>query len=403
MTARGTALDALRAPNFALLWTAQVISGFGDKITLFALAFVTWELTRSALSTTLAIVVSSVPYAVFGFVGGAIADALGHRRAMIACDLIRVVAVGLIPLALAAGLPLAVSYALVLVAALCSAVFAPARMGIVPDLVPREHLGSGNAMVYASDRTVEIVGAVVAGFIVAALGTLAFYVDAATFALSAALLLRISMPEQPPRPVRWGSIWADVVEGLRFLGGNAVLRANTVFSLVAQLSLPVLNGLTPVLIFREYGGGPEDFGVAEAALAAGAVLAGLALPGALGRVPKGRLIIVGFASYGVALIAIAAAPTFEIALLFFALAGVTNVLFFIPNVTLSQEITPQALRARVFGSRTAFLHLTWLPIILMTGMLADHFSVQALVAVAGAFTFGVAVVGSFFRSVRDVP
>jgi hypothetical protein len=83
-------------------------------------------------------------------------------------------------------------------------------------------------------------------------------------------------------------------------------------------------------------------------------------------------------------------------------AGVTNVLFYIPNVTLSQEITPQRLRARVFGSRTAFLHLTWLPIILMSGTLADHTGVPGLIAAAGAFTFAVALVGATLRSVRDV-
>lgn len=401
MTARASALDALRSPNFALLWTAQVVSGFGDKITLFALAYITWELTRSALSTTLAIVVGSLPFAVFGFVGGAIADAVGHRRAMIACDVIRVIVVGLIPVALAAGSPLSVPYALVLIATLCSAVFMPARMGVVPDLVPREHLGPGNALVYASDRVVEVVGAVIAGFIVAALGILAFYVDAATFAISAVLLMRISIPESPARSIRWASIWADVAEGLRFLSANAVLRANTVFSLLAQLSLPVLNGLTPVLVFREFGRGPEGFGLAEAALAIGAVAAGLALPGVLGQFPKGRLIVIGFAAYGLTLLAIAAAPTFEALLALFFVAGVTNVLFFIPNVTLAQEITPQALRARVFGSRTALLHLTWLPVIVLSGTLADHLPAAALIAAAGVVTLVVALGGASTRSVRD--
>src|SRR5688572_30781930 len=194
---RAAALSALGSPNFALFWSAQVISGFGDKITFFALAYVTWELTRSALFTVFAVVISTVPYALFGFVGGAIADALGHRRAMVASDLIRVAAIALVPVSLALGAPLAVPYALVFVAALCSAVFSPARMGIVPDLVPATRLGASNSLVYASDRTVEIVGSLIAGVLVAVLGAAAFYVDAATFALSAILLLRIDLPDPP--------------------------------------------------------------------------------------------------------------------------------------------------------------------------------------------------------------
>lgn len=397
-----TALHALRSPNFALLWTAQVISGFGDKITLFALAFVTWELTRSALSTALAVVISTVPFAIFGFFGGAIADAVGHRRAMIACDIIRLLAIASIPAILELGLPLAVVYGLVFVAALCSAVFNPARLAIVPDLVPRERLSASNSMVFASDRTVEIAGTLLAGLLVAALRELAFYVDAVTFGLSALLLYRIAIVDPPVRPVSWARIGADALDGVRIIRDHAVLRANTVFSLLGQLSLPVFNGLTPVLIFREYGLGPEQYGAAEAALALGAVVAGIFYPTFLGGLRKGRTIVAGFAAVGLALIAIAASPDFTVSLALFALLGVANVISFVPNVTLSQEVTPPPLRARVFGSRISLLNLTWVPVILVTASVAETYSVQALLAVAGAFTVAVAIVGSFFRSVRDV-
>lgn len=402
MTTNVRTLDALRSPNFALLWSAQVVSGFGDKITLFALAFVTWELTRSALSTAFAVVIATVPYASFGFFGGAIADAVGHRRAMIACDLVRAASIGLIPIVLALGAPLAVVYMLVLVAALCTTVFNPARLAIVPDLVPRDRLGASNSMVYASDRTVEIVGALLAGFLVAALGVFAFYVDALTFILSALLLLRISMTEPARRSLSVSGMIRDTAAGFAVIRRTTVLWANTVFSLIAQLSLPVINGLTPVLIFREYGLGPEQFGAAEASIAVGAVVAGLALPGILSRYRKGPVIVAGFAAFGILLIAIAVSPSFPVTLALFALTGVANVVFFVPNVTLSQEVTPPALRARVFGVRMALLNLTWLPVILVTGAIADAVSVQALFAAAGLLTLGTALVGVRFRSVRDV-
>ncbi|MBI2774254.1 MAG: MFS transporter [Chloroflexi bacterium] len=394
------ALRAFRTPNFALLWSAQMISGFGDKITVFALAFVTWELTRSALSTALAVAISTIPYALFGFFGGAIADALGHRRAMIVCDLLRMLLIGAIPAVLLLGLPLAVPYALVFVAALCTAVFNPARLAIVPDLVPADRLGASNAVVYASDRTVEIIGTLVAGVLVATLAAQAFYVDAFTFGLSALLLLRIVMDERPPRRLSLGGVMADTLDGLRIIRDHAVLRANTIFSLLAQLSLPIVNGLTPVLIFREYALGPEQYGAVEASIAAGAVVTGLAFPSVLGRAPKGPVIVAGFAMLGLVLIGIAASPGIAVTIPLFALVGVANVVFFVPNVTLSQEVTPPALRARVFASRTALLHLSWLPIVLVSGLLADRFTVQALLAVAGAATLAVAAVGSLFPSVR---
>ena len=398
---RATPFDTFRSPNFALLWAAQLVSGFGDRITVFALAYVTWRLTGSALSTALAVVIASLPYALFGFFGGALADAAGHRRAMVACDVIRMVVIALIPPILLLQLPLAIAYVLVFVAALCSAVFNPARLAIVPDLVPRERLAASNSVVYASDRTVEIVGTLLAGALVAVLAEDAFYVDAVTFGLSALLLARISMVDATPRPVSWDRLVHDVGDGLRVIRDHSVLRANTVFSLAAQLSLPVVNGLTPVLVFREYGLGPEHYGAIEAAIAVGAVIAGLALPLAGAGMRKGRLIVGGFAGFGLALIAISLSPGFGVAVPLFVVLGIANVVFFVPNVTLSQELTPPALRARVFGTRTALLHLSWLPLVLIGGTLAEVLPVPLLLGIAGAFTLVMALVGAFLRVVRE--
>src|SRR5438093_525354 len=80
---------SVRSANFAFFWLAQVISRFGDPITLIALTFVTYRATQSALLTTLAVGIASIPNALFGFFGGAIADAVGPRRAMFWCDLVR--------------------------------------------------------------------------------------------------------------------------------------------------------------------------------------------------------------------------------------------------------------------------------------------------------------------------
>ena len=400
--AQATALDTLRTPNFARLWAAQVISSFGDKITFFALAYVSWQVTSSALVTTIAFAISIFPHAIFGFFAGAVADAVGHRRAMVACDLLRAGLIGSIPILLALSAPLPSIYVVVFVAAMCAAVFNPARLAVVPDLVPASQLGASNSMVNASDRTVEIGGSVLAGPIVAALGAFAFFFDAATFVVSAALLLQIDRHEPAPRRVSWRRLGRDALEGVRWLARHPILRNNTALSLIAQLSIPVLNGLTPVLIFREYGLGPEQLGFAEAALALGAVGTGLVLPLVFGRRPKGNYVVIGFAAWGVALIGIGLAPSFALALVLFAVAGITNVLFFVSNVTIAQQVTPAEMRARVFGARGALLNLTWLPIVLGVGALADSTSAALLIALAGGLSVAAAVVGALLPSVRDV-
>jgi len=397
-----------RSRDFQVFWLAQAISRFGDPITLIALATVSYRITNSALVTALAVVIATVPTAVFGFIAGAIGDALGHRRALLVSDLARVVLIGAIPILLGSGAPLIAAYALVFFAAVFTAVFNPARMAIVPELVPTEGLASANSAIASTDRVVEILGALAAGFLVASIGEAAFYVDAATFGISAILVSAIPT-RGGGRPISLSSLLRDAGDGLRFLFASPVLRPNTLFSLVTQLAAPVSNGLTPVFLVRRFANGDPAFGaalfgVAEAAVAAGAVTAGLTLPEYFGRFKKGQLLVAGFAGYGSLLILLALAPSLLPALVIFFFIGVVNVVYFVPNVTISQEVTPQNLRARVFGARIALLNLSWLPVIVITGALADRIDVGFLFIGAGALTLATALFAArFVPSVSQVP
>ncbi len=402
MSARPSAIGALRTPAFVLVWSAGVVSGFGDKITLIALAYASWSLTQSAFVTSLSVVIATIPNGFFGLLAGALADAFGRRRAMIACDLLRVVLVGAIPASFAFGLPLAFVYLLVFLASTCGAVFRPARLSMLPDVLGGRDLGAGNSLIVSSDRLVEIVGALIAGALVAAIGVGAFYIDALTFLISAVLLSRVDLREAPPRRMSVASLLRDAVDGVRALRAIRLLRENTVFSLVAQLSLPVLNALAPVLVFRSFGGGAAEFAVAEAAIAVGAVVAAGVMPVLMARARKGRLLIIGFAANGLALVLLAQSPSFGVVVLLFMLVGVTNVMFLVPNLTIAQESTPAPLRARVFGARIALLNLSWLPVIVVTGALADVVGPGILIGLAGALTLGTAIVGAFIPSLRDV-
>ena len=392
---------------FATFWLAQAVSRFGDPITLIALATITYRATASALLTAMAVVVATLPGAVFGLVGGSIADALSPRRAMVVCDFARVVLVGAIPVALDSQAGVFGAYACALGAGFCGAVFNPARIAIVPELVPPERILEANARITATDRTTEICGALAAGFLVAFIDEGAFFVDAITFGVSGLLLLLLPAPSRPRSRLAPARLMSDAVAGVRYLFRSEVLRANTVFSLVAQLASPVANGLSPVLVIRRFAGGNPElgaslFGTSEAAIAVGAVMAGVVLPEYVGRVGKGQLLIGGFAIYGALLVLLGLAPSFLPALVIFFCIGAANVTFLVPNITISIEATPSDLRARVVGVRIALLNLTWLPLVLVSGALGDILDVGLLISGAGLLTVITAFVGAQFPKIRDV-
>lgn len=404
--AEANAAKTLRSPNFAFFWAAQAVSRFGDPITLIALTYVTYRATQSALATALAVLIVTIPTALFSFFGGAIADAVGHRRVMLGADIVRGVLLGLVPILLGFNAPLAFVFAAVFVSGICSAIFNPARVSIIPTLLGKEHLARGNSLVYATDRAVEILGGLAGGILVAAIGSSAFFVDAVTFALSAMLLSRVAVLEVA-RQLTWSRLFSEAQEGLGLLRRSAVLWSNTVFSLAAQVSNPIINGLTPAFIIQRFAGndpavGAVEYGVSEAAIAAGAVLGSVVLPRYTGRLPKGQLIVFGFAATGALVFLISLSYSFLATVALFALLGLANVAFYVPTVTILQERTAPETRARVFGARIALTNLSWLPLIFVGGALADVFGPALLIAVAGLVTLGAAVVGSRVRAVVDV-
>ena len=399
---------SMRSPNFAFFWLSQTTSRFGDPITLVTLAYVAYRATGSALATAVAIGVATVPIAFFSFVGGAVADGVGARRAMYWCDVIRALAVGSIPLLLFAQAPLAVVLVPVLLSGLCSSIFGPARGALVRSLVPSDQWPASNSLLHASDRTIEIVGAVAAGVLVISLGEGAFYVDALTFAFSAAFIGRVVTDDEAAVRITWPRLRRDAVEGVRFLRNSTVLWANTKFSLAAQLFNPVVNTLTPALLIRRYAGGDPTLGAgmyagSEAAIAAGAVLSSVFVGRYVRRFGKGRAMLVGFVSSGLVVIALAFAPTYGTSLALFGLLGVTNVMSFVPNVTISQEHTPQGMIGRVYGARIALLNSSWLPVIFLGGFVADAIGVELLFAAGGAVAVAAALTGAFVPAIRDVP
>ena len=110
----------------------------------------------------------------------------------------------------------------------------------------------------------------------------------------------------------------------------------------------------------------------------------------------------GFAADGLLIVLLANASAFPIAVALFAALGVANVAFYVPNLTIMQQGTDPATRARVFGARIALTNLSWLPLIFLSGALADVYGPALLIGIAGAVTLTTALIGSRIRAVYEV-
>ena len=270
----------LRHRDFRLLWSGMCISLLGDGAFLVALVWQVYVLSDTATAMSLVGIAMTVPTIVFLLVGGVASDRLDRRRIMLAADLVRGVAVGLLAvLSLAGALELWHIVVLVVFYGSGAAFFAPAFDAIVPELLPAERLGQANAL----DQVVRpialrLAGPALGGVVVGALGAgTAFALDAASFMASAAALLAMRAPTGR-RTATGVSLRGDLREGWRFVRRRTWLWVTFASAAIAYLLfMGPVEVLLPLLVKHELGGSAAELGLVFAAGGLGSVACAVVL------------------------------------------------------------------------------------------------------------------------------
>ncbi len=402
---------ALNAP-FSALWAGQVVSLFGDRVHQIALAFLVEQATHSAFAVGLVFVASTVPNLVFGPVAGVFVDRWDQKRVMWVSDLLRAGIVILIPVTI--GIHLALVYVLVFVLTTVSIFFRPARLAVVPRLVAEDELLTANSVSSFGETLADIVGYPLASVFATMLGSalaLAFWVDAATYLVSAMLILATAIPPLLHRSdegaggrARLPKIRADFWVGWRFLRDDAVLRANTLQAIVGQFAIGMTIALAPLYAVRVLAAGqaaPETaYGLMETAIGVGTIGGSLAV-GLLGaRIRRGPLVIAGYIGWGAAVALLGFTDNLPVALALSAVMGIANMAFVIPTQTLFMERTPGDLIGRVISFRFSAVFGSISLAMAVSGALGDAVGVAPIYVVFGLATVVAGAAGLASRPLR---
>ncbi|MCX6550170.1 MAG: MFS transporter [Acidobacteria bacterium] len=216
--------------NYRLLWFGQIVSQLGDWFNSVAIYALLLELTGSATSVALMIIVQFLPIAVIGPVAGVVVDRVDRRRLMIAADVLRGCVVLLLLLVRRADQVWLV-YLVMGVAVSATAFFEPARTAAIPNVTSKAELLTANALSSATWSAMLAIGAGAGGVVTALLGReTAFLVNAVSFFASAVILARTDFVATPPeikRPTGLGSLTgiADLVEGIRYVRSDRHVAA----------------------------------------------------------------------------------------------------------------------------------------------------------------------------------
>jgi MFS family permease len=392
-----------RVPLFALIG-ANAVSLLGNTVAAVAIPWFVLVTTGSPARTGIAAFFTTLPLAVGAFFGGAVADAIGSRRASVAGDLVGALAVAAIPLLHALdALEFWHVVALAFLGALFDAPAQAAREALLPELARRAGmpLERATGLWTTTEHMGYVLGAPAAGILIATLGAPnALWIDAASFAASALLVVAFVRVAPVARERR--RYVEEVMEGLRFVWSDATLRTFLALATVGNFLIAPLGPVILPILAREEFGGADDLGFLVGAYGAGGLAGALSFVAVGRRVPRRVVYLASWLAYPVAWFALAPLPPLGVAVAALFVIGLSAGALSPVEQLVRQERTPPELRARTFSTFMATLTVVVPPATLAAGLLADVAGVQVVVLACAAANALLALWAATSRAGRAV-
>jgi len=389
------------SPPFRRLWTGQTLSGFGSQMTLVAVMFQVWQMTKSTTWTGAVGLAQAIPLVALGLFAGSLVDRVDRRKFYLlttsgqaVCSLLLALQ-GFLGHASAAGV-----LGLVALQSCFGAGSNPASRTFMQHLLPKHQLAAGLALRRIAFQGAMLLGPALSGLLVGGLGVGACYlIDALTFiaALYGAFgLPRMDPGNEPARPGLHG-----VLDGLAFLARTPVIRGALLTDLATTvLSMPI--SLFPLINAERFGDNPRTLGLFLTAIAVGGIAASL-FSGTFTRSTRpGLAMLGGSATWGAALTMFGFSPNPWAGLTFLVIAGAADTVSVVSRSTAVQMHTPHELLGRVSAAEQIVGQAG--PDIgnMRGGLVADATSGAAALVSGGLLCLGaVVVVGAATADLRS--
>jgi Na+/melibiose symporter-like transporter len=381
-----------------LLLGAGLISLSGDWVLRVGLAYYVYALTGSTVASAGMLLASFIPQILLGSLAGVFVDRWDPKRTMVVTNL--ALAGGLLPLFLVTH-PRGVWVVFVVMAwqGAVQQFFAPAEQKMLPLVAAPTQLPTVNALFGQNRDASRLLGAALGGVLVAAGGLVPVVIaDLASFLIAAGLCLMLPVVAAGRR-LSAGRGWITLggriralreewTEGLRLSTRESVLRALLIFLAIVSVGEGVMGTLFAPFVRSVLHGSGGDFGLINAAQAAGGIGGGL-VAAALGRRldPVGTLSLsaITFGAIDLTLFLYPLAwPAVWPAAILIAGAGVAGTFMLTAAMTLMQEHTTDGYRGRVFGALGAVEGVAIVTGTVGAGVLAHVLGIVAVLSVQGA-------------------
>ena len=400
----------LRRRDFALVWTATLISATGDWVLFIGLPIYVYQLTGSTLATSAMFVAELVPQIALGSVAGVFVDRWDRKRTMVVANLLLTVA--LLPLVFVRSADLVwIVYVVGFTESLLARFLRPAEAAMLPRLVEKRDLVAANSLGAFAANTARLVGPTVGGIVAGlyGLGAVAA-VDSATFLIAAALVTLVRTSGAPDRAAivdvsavaagRLRAFWREWVDGLSLVTRSRTIRVLFGLAALSSLGEGSFGVLFVVWVNRVIRGTALELGWFMTAQAVGGLVGGLVIVRITRGMSPRQVLGVASVAFGLldALLFVSPLirPEIVVSLIVIGIVGIAGVAFMAGFNAILQTSVDDAYRGRVFGAIFATMAVLRLASTVIAGVLGGIVSpIPLLIAMqSGSYVaLGLAALG----------
>lgn len=360
--------------DFLLIWSGQLVSGVGSRLTSFALGLWVYRTTGSETRFAMVFIAMALPALLVSPLAGALVDRWDRRRTMIACEAVSATAMLLLALLFATDtLAMWHVYAGVGISALANAFLQPAYAASIPLLVSQDQLNRVNGMVQTGNAVALVGGPALAGVLMGLFPmTTVLLVDALTFVVGGIALVAARVPRPTRTTSLEANLWSEAATGFRYVRERpGLLGVLTVLGLSNFLFGIASIAITP-LVLAISGGSETMLGLQMSIGCSGLLVGGVIMT--LWGGPRSRIrCMLGFSLLaGVFLAMHGLAPSFTLVsvagfALFLTLPFINS-----SNASLWQSKVPVDLQGRCFAIQRVLSEAAMPLGYCLAGPLAEH-------------------------------
>lgn len=342
---------ALGQRNYRIYTSGAAVSFVGLWVQRIAVGWLTWKLTRSGTWLGLIAFADLFPTVVLTPIAGVIADRVDRRNMLMITESLAMVQAGLLSgLTIAGLIDIWTLFGLTMFLGVVTSFGTAARLSLIPDLVPREHLSSAIAINSAVFNVAQFLGPAVGGVIIVAYGVgPAFAFNAATFVAFLTALSRVRGLATETAGKSEVGVIGQVVEACRYARAHPGIGPMLLVLIATALGLKAYIELLPGFADEVFGRGAEALAQFTAATGLGALVTALWL--------AKRGVVVGLTLItlssvlvgGVTVLVFTASDIFWLALPCTFVAGAAMAVTGTGMQTLMQNTVAGAMRGRVMS------------------------------------------------------